>query len=290
MAGAGMRQRWKGDDGTIFEPDDQHGHAEVYDKRGNHAGGFDAGSGRQVSEAVTTRHREPWASFTGSPATASKVNSSFRNSNVPSDRIAEVRELADVDPHVAESLGAYPLDRSAAQTVKDRFNFSMWIDRCDWFLSRSQSETHTSRHVAPVRAQPSFRSPHSPDGGLIRGPSKCAEDLAGVGFRGRVSEFCSIRWAFLNSMDGGEGRPLPTGMTSRHKGSRDGCSAAVRPPSASAGSARGSPALPRSARRSAPRPCAGCRTRTTATGRSPPSDPRARGRCRWRPRRPPRGA
>ena len=59
MAGAGMRQRWKDEDGTIFEWDYQHGHVEVYDWRGKHVGAFDAESGRQVSEAVTTRHVEP---------------------------------------------------------------------------------------------------------------------------------------------------------------------------------------------------------------------------------------
>lgn len=59
MAGASLRQRWKDDDGNIFEWDYQHGHVEVYDRRGNHVGGFDAESGKMVSEAVTTRHVEP---------------------------------------------------------------------------------------------------------------------------------------------------------------------------------------------------------------------------------------
>ena len=45
MAGAGMRQRWKEDDGTIFEWGYQHGHIEMYDWRGKHVSGFDAGSG-----------------------------------------------------------------------------------------------------------------------------------------------------------------------------------------------------------------------------------------------------
>ena len=59
MAGAGMRQRWKDDHGTIFEWDCQHGHVEMYDRRGKHLGGFDAESGRQVSGTVTSRHVEP---------------------------------------------------------------------------------------------------------------------------------------------------------------------------------------------------------------------------------------
>ena len=54
--------------------------------------------------------------------------------DVPSDRIAELRELANVDPRVEAIAGAYPLNRSAAQVVKDRFNFGMFIDRCDWFF------------------------------------------------------------------------------------------------------------------------------------------------------------
>ena len=52
----------------------------------------------------------------------------------PSDRITELRELANIDPRIGEIVGAYPLDVSAAQIVKDRFKFSMWIDRCDWFF------------------------------------------------------------------------------------------------------------------------------------------------------------
>ncbi len=59
MAGAGMRQRWKDDDGTIFEWDHQHGHVEMYDKGGHHLGGFHTESGKQVSVAVGTRHVEP---------------------------------------------------------------------------------------------------------------------------------------------------------------------------------------------------------------------------------------
>lgn len=54
--------------------------------------------------------------------------------DIPSDRISEVRELANVDPHVGDIVGAFPLDRSAAQTVEDRFHFGMWVDRCDWFF------------------------------------------------------------------------------------------------------------------------------------------------------------
>ncbi len=54
--------------------------------------------------------------------------------DVPSDRIAELRKLANVDPRIREIVGAYPLDQSAAQVVRERFNFGMLIDRCDWFF------------------------------------------------------------------------------------------------------------------------------------------------------------
>lgn len=54
--------------------------------------------------------------------------------DIPSDRIAELRELANIDPRIGEIVGAYPLDWSAAQIVKDRFDFGMFIDRCDWFF------------------------------------------------------------------------------------------------------------------------------------------------------------
>ncbi len=54
--------------------------------------------------------------------------------DVPVDRLAELRELANVNSRVVEIVGAYPLDRSSAQIVKDRFQFGMWIDRCDWFF------------------------------------------------------------------------------------------------------------------------------------------------------------
>ena len=53
---------------------------------------------------------------------------------VPDDRIAEIRELARVDPRASEIVGAYPLEREAAVTIQERFNFGMWIDRCDWFF------------------------------------------------------------------------------------------------------------------------------------------------------------
>ena len=36
--------------------------------------------------------------------------------DIPSNRISEVRELADVDPHVGDIVGTYPLNR------------------CDWFF------------------------------------------------------------------------------------------------------------------------------------------------------------
>jgi hypothetical protein len=57
--GGGLRRRWKDPDGTIYEWDSQHGHVEVYDARGNHRGGYDAGSGAKISEADPARHVEP---------------------------------------------------------------------------------------------------------------------------------------------------------------------------------------------------------------------------------------
>jgi len=55
----GMRKRWKGPDGTIYEWDYQHGAVEVYTARGKHLGQFDSSTGIQEKPADSTRTVEP---------------------------------------------------------------------------------------------------------------------------------------------------------------------------------------------------------------------------------------
>lgn len=55
----GLRARWKNDSGTIYEWDYQHGHVEVYNRRGRHRGAYDVNSGQKLSEADNTRHVQP---------------------------------------------------------------------------------------------------------------------------------------------------------------------------------------------------------------------------------------
>ena len=107
-------------------------------------------SPHEARRAMNTVHR-----ITGYDKQSEFIVQEF---DIPSDRISEVRELANVDPHVGDIVGAHPLDRSAAQTVEDRFHFGMWVDRCDWSSSRSQSEARPSCHAAPAHTRPSFRS------------------------------------------------------------------------------------------------------------------------------------
>jgi hypothetical protein len=56
---AWVRARWKTIDGRIFEWDYQHGHVEMYDRRGEHLGGFDAITGTMIKDPDNTRHVEP---------------------------------------------------------------------------------------------------------------------------------------------------------------------------------------------------------------------------------------
>ena len=51
--------RWKVSDGRILEWDYQHGAVEMYDKRGNHLGEFNANTGEQTKPAKPTRKVEP---------------------------------------------------------------------------------------------------------------------------------------------------------------------------------------------------------------------------------------
>lgn len=53
--GGGLRRRWKGPDGKIYEWDRQHGTVEVYDKKGRHRGEFDPVTGARTKPADPTR-------------------------------------------------------------------------------------------------------------------------------------------------------------------------------------------------------------------------------------------
>jgi RHS repeat-associated protein len=55
QGGGGLRRRWKGSDGRIYEWDSQHGRVEIYDKRGRHVGEFDPNSGEQTKPATPGR-------------------------------------------------------------------------------------------------------------------------------------------------------------------------------------------------------------------------------------------
>jgi hypothetical protein len=57
--GGGLRDRWKDEDGTIYEWDSQHGALEKYNKRGKHLGEFNPQTGAQTKPANKTRKVEP---------------------------------------------------------------------------------------------------------------------------------------------------------------------------------------------------------------------------------------
>ncbi|MEX5683111.1 colicin E3/pyocin S6 family cytotoxin [Pseudomonas silesiensis] len=57
--GGGLRDRWKDEDGTIYEWDSQHGALEKYNKRGKHLGEFNPDTGAQTKPANKTRAVEP---------------------------------------------------------------------------------------------------------------------------------------------------------------------------------------------------------------------------------------
>ena len=57
--GRGMRARWKGKDGAIYEWDYAHGTVEKYDSRGRHVGEFAPYSGKQLKPPSPSRRVEP---------------------------------------------------------------------------------------------------------------------------------------------------------------------------------------------------------------------------------------
>jgi uncharacterized protein YukE len=58
QGGGGLRKRWVGKDGSIYEWDSQHGTVEKYNKRGKHVGEFDPTTGEQTKPADPTREVE----------------------------------------------------------------------------------------------------------------------------------------------------------------------------------------------------------------------------------------
>jgi hypothetical protein len=59
QGGGGLRARWKGKDGTIYEWDSQHGAVEVYDRRGRPLGEYDPNTGQQTKPPDPARRVEP---------------------------------------------------------------------------------------------------------------------------------------------------------------------------------------------------------------------------------------
>lgn len=59
QGGGGLRKRWKGKDGSIYEWDSRHGALEKYNKRGKHQGEFDPSSGKQTKGPDKKRKIDP---------------------------------------------------------------------------------------------------------------------------------------------------------------------------------------------------------------------------------------
>ena len=58
--GGGLRRRWVGEDGRIYEWDSRHGAVEVYNKTGKrHLGEYDPDTGKQLKPPDPTRTTEP---------------------------------------------------------------------------------------------------------------------------------------------------------------------------------------------------------------------------------------
>jgi len=55
----GLRRRWKGPDGTLYEWDYQHGAVEAYNARGRHLGQFDPDTAERQRAADPSRTIEP---------------------------------------------------------------------------------------------------------------------------------------------------------------------------------------------------------------------------------------
>ncbi len=58
-SGGGLRPRWKGANGDIYEWDAQHGTLEHYDARGNHLGEVDPDTGEELKPADSSRKVKP---------------------------------------------------------------------------------------------------------------------------------------------------------------------------------------------------------------------------------------
>jgi hypothetical protein len=59
QGGGGLRKRWVGKDGSIYEWDSQHGTVEKYNKRGKHLGEFDPETGEETKSADPSRKVTP---------------------------------------------------------------------------------------------------------------------------------------------------------------------------------------------------------------------------------------
>jgi hypothetical protein len=57
--GGGLRPRWEGPDGTIYEWDFQHGRVEKYSHRGRHLGEHDPVTGQRTKPPNPDYHVEP---------------------------------------------------------------------------------------------------------------------------------------------------------------------------------------------------------------------------------------
>jgi Cytotoxic len=57
--GSGLRQRWKDQDGEIYEWDSRHGTVEKYDRQGRHLGEFDSETGDLLKPANPNYSVEP---------------------------------------------------------------------------------------------------------------------------------------------------------------------------------------------------------------------------------------
>ena len=59
QGGGGLRKRWVGKDGSIYEWDSQHGTVEKYNKRGKHLGEYDPVTGEETKPADPSRKVTP---------------------------------------------------------------------------------------------------------------------------------------------------------------------------------------------------------------------------------------
>lgn len=59
QGGGKKRERWKDDDGKIYEWDSRHGTLEKYDSNGRHLGEFDPNTGSQIKGKIKSRRVDP---------------------------------------------------------------------------------------------------------------------------------------------------------------------------------------------------------------------------------------